>query len=58
MLLRNAYNCDFICKLISLFIRCKDGVVAIPKEFKEATVLGDESAQFDFLCSVDGNDMR
>lgn len=32
-------------------------MVAIPKEFKQATVLGDESAQFDFLCSVDGNDM-
>lgn len=41
------------------FFIFKDGVIAIPREFKEAAVLEAElSTQFLFHCSVDANDMR
>ena len=32
-------------------------MVAIPVEFKEATVLGDQRGNYQFLCSIDGNEM-
>ena len=39
-------------------VSCQDRVIAIPEEFLEATVLGAQSSSFQFLCSVEGNDMR
>ena len=35
----------------------QDSVVAIPVEFKEATVLGNQTTIYQFLCSIDGNEM-
>ena len=32
-------------------------MVAIPVEFKEATVLGNQTTIYEFLCSIDGNEM-
>lgn len=47
------------CSMAFSFFTCKDRVIAIPREFIEATILGaDLSQQFLFYCSVSGNDMR
>lgn len=32
-------------------------MVAIPVEFREATVLGDQRGNYQFFCSIDGNKM-